>query len=111
MSRIPMSLCVRPNPVHPNAVGHVLYGPGLQQTVPGPDPGSGPVGHIDQGIIALHISGPYRKPKVITDQGAEPKTPVLHKGLLAPRPIGPIFPGDRKSTRLNSSHVKISYAV
>src|SRR5215475_15275356 len=28
-----------------------------------------------------------------------------------PRPPGPPPPGDRKSTRLNSSHVKISYAV
>src|SRR5690625_7077421 len=41
-------------------------------------------------------------------------------GLAGPRPITPgrrivassvILPGDRKSTRLNSSHVAISYAV
>src|SRR5690606_40265040 len=31
--------------------------------------------------------------------------------LVDPRPVAAPRPGDRKSTRLNSSHVKISYAV
>src|SRR5690606_41357274 len=32
-------------------------------------------------------------------------------GQLLHQPITPLVVGDRKSTRLNSSHVKISYAV
>src|SRR5690606_30662031 len=32
-------------------------------------------------------------------------------GLVMPNDTRQIYPGDRKSTRLNSSHVKISYAL
>src|SRR5207249_11589769 len=35
----------------------------------------------------------------------------LQIGALAPQPIDTHVPQDRKSTRLNSSHVSISYAV
>src|SRR5688572_32685925 len=36
-------------------------------------------------------------------------TPI--RGLAADRDLVPAYPGDRKSTRLNSSHSQISYAV
>src|SRR5690554_7346209 len=32
-------------------------------------------------------------------------------GVIRPLPAGPFFDEDRKSTRLNSSHVRTSYAV
>src|SRR5436305_2432694 len=32
-------------------------------------------------------------------------------GVIVPEPLDVWAPGDRKSTRLNSSHVRISYAV
>src|SRR2546426_6415756 len=34
-----------------------------------------------------------------------------HRDLREPGPVGPDGPEDRKSTRLNSSHLVISYAV
>src|SRR2546422_2269064 len=39
--------------------------------------------------------------------------PLVYRGeaLVDPAPEGPQDPGDRKSTRLNSSHGYISYAV
>src|SRR5438034_6711091 len=40
---------------------------------------------------------------------------VVNVGIFPPRPAGQVIavvgPGDRKSTRLNSSHTVISYAV
>src|SRR3712207_8782884 len=36
---------------------------------------------------------------------------VLLLRLVGVRPGSPVVPGDRKSTRLNSSHANISYAV
>src|SRR5206468_11491856 len=43
----------------------------------------------------------------------KPLTPVAHAadGLRAPAGAGDAIPQDRKSTRLNSSHDQISYAV
>src|ERR1017187_9821890 len=38
---------------------------------------------------------------------SDPANPVPYR----PRPVPPTYPGDRKSTRLNSSHRCISYAV
>src|SRR3712207_7265068 len=38
------------------------------------------------------------------------KVPPLH-GVPFCTPSAPVTPGDRKSTRLNSSHANISYAV
>src|SRR5690625_1819739 len=43
--------------------------------------------------------------------GADPALPVLHLADWATLPYDNISPQDRKSTRLNSSHVAISYAV
>src|SRR5438067_4886709 len=36
---------------------------------------------------------------------------VVRRGSRGPAPPAPATPADRKSTRLNSSHVSISYAV
>src|SRR5690606_40866261 len=48
-------------------------------------------------------------------RGLDGESPVSGRGLIPPIYISlifdKIFGGDRKSTRLNSSHVKISYAV
>src|SRR5690606_40756374 len=61
------------------------------------------VGEDDGGIDVEPFDGLQR------DFGGQLRCPTdLEKGLL--RTQRPVF-GDRKSTRLNSSHVKISYAV
>src|SRR3989442_8727105 len=56
---------------------------------------------------ALPISrpGPRLRPDRLRVDGADDREPVL--GLAV---VGTVHP-DRKSTRLNSSHVRISYAV
>src|SRR5690606_40657985 len=49
--------------------------------------------------------------------GLRPDRVLRHEGAAPARPLHPVLPrrraggSDRKSTRLNSSHVKISYAV
>src|SRR5437870_11044185 len=48
----------------------------------------------------------FRSPKGIAAQNLQPDTPALDA-----RPLVEEHPADRKSTRLNSSHVAISYAV
>src|SRR5438132_6919453 len=51
----------------------------------------------------------------ITEFGKPPKEPGLHEVLAlieqSPKPVVAAVHGDRKSTRLNSSHTVISYAV
>src|SRR5690606_40885476 len=56
----------------------------------------------------------YRYPDILSFDTALP--PELKRALVPPLTLQPfvenaIIHGDRKSTRLNSSHVKISYAV
>src|SRR5690606_41762824 len=56
----------------------------------------------------VRIALPHRPPRL--PPGARQHAPSPASALADPRrPAGP--GGDRKSTRLNSSHVKISYAV
>src|SRR5690606_41942570 len=58
------------------------------------------------------ISGLLRAPDHNADSRARKARPVAEGGDAPARLIGQIFKIiDRKSTRLNSSHVKISYAV
>src|SRR5690625_6517685 len=44
-------------------------------------------------------------------QGQYPEAVVILAGMQVPPNLGADYTGDRKSTRLNSSHVAISYAV
>src|SRR5690606_39924499 len=53
---------------------------------------------------------PIRTRPSIT-KAAETLRRMAEASIMAPRPRHGGGPGDRKSTRLNSSHVKISYAV
>src|SRR5690606_41072370 len=60
-------------------------------------------------LLGLHAAALERDGALLATQLAQP--PDIHARL---RRVGLAFPGserDRKSTRLNSSHVKISYAV
>src|SRR5579883_3043944 len=53
-----------------------------------------------------------QSPAQMPDVSEQPTQPPIHHAPLLPDPRPIIFPTlDRKSTRLNSSHVKISYAV
>src|SRR5436309_11325912 len=53
--------------------------------------------------LSLHDALPIFVPRIVPPRGSRPD---ISRG-----PSGSKMPSDRKSTRLNSSHVKISYAV
>src|SRR6266496_5370217 len=95
---------------------------------PGGDPGV--IGGPADGVVAQAGGGRYERPgqrravpAALDQQGAAGggldaglAGAVVHDRLVAQRPGGQLEPagqrgGDRKSTRLNSSHVEISYAV
>src|SRR5690606_40313505 len=62
----------------------------------------------------LHPPGPRHHPRNRRDQRGRDRGPAPHPGRDArhhPPRRCPLGTPDRKSTRLNSSHVKISYAV
>src|SRR5690606_39504437 len=85
----------RPDPRHRGPPHRYPTGP----DAPGPGPGS-PRGRVAD-------------PRPVSDgraiRGRYPTEAVTARRTR--RPSGTPYPGDRKSTRLNSSHVKISYAV
>src|SRR5690606_41467187 len=82
----------------------ILKMTGFEEMVPGRDH-LGRVGGVDTGVAAqqadVALTRDIRRVALRADQ----RTTVLAKLATAVRA------GDRKSTRLNSSHVKISYAV
>src|SRR3712207_7268763 len=69
-----------------------------------------PAGVCPEGALrARHRGGPgaRRPPRRVQDQ--RPRRQAHSRAST--REEGPFHPGDRKSTRLNSSHANISYAV
>src|SRR5690606_39483654 len=65
-------------------------------------------------LVSMYSSRPYLAPsRPMPDCLTPPKgaTAVLMRPVFTPTMPASIAPADRKSTRLNSSHVKISYAV
>src|SRR3712207_7330391 len=61
--------------------------------------------------ISYELNGMARE-TFILDKSVAPKTKARPKADLAdPLQVAAPIPGDRKSTRLNSSHANISYAV
>src|SRR5690606_41021903 len=64
--------------------------------------------------LSLHDALPIFRPDSSMSPWSASRSPLIAANrLLLPQPLRPITPTrqDRKSTRLNSSHVKISYAV
>src|SRR5690554_7497097 len=59
--------------------------------------------------FVVHIKG--HKSHKIVQQGLEILKNIDHRGAVGADPLMGDGAGDRKSTRLNSSHVRISYAV
>src|SRR5690625_6905866 len=64
--------------------------------------------HASEGPVTVRSWVAYNLP-------SSPRNPPMIPAVSLPPPDGstatPVFTGDRKSTRLNSSHVAISYAV
>src|SRR5690606_40830144 len=93
----------------PSTVTHTnhLYTLSLHDALPilnGPPAGTSVVPHADGAIVLAykHMVGKEFR-----------SGPVVQRRIVNIDPIcaQPVSSGDRKSTRLNSSHVKISYAV
>src|SRR5690606_40474507 len=62
------------------------------------------------GFAAVLVFGPQFFPASDPVAGQLGALATFAVGFVV-RPLGAVVGGDRKSTRLNSSHVKISYAV
>src|SRR5690606_41651409 len=62
-------------------------------------------GAVPRGAIVLRLNGPAS----LGDEGYELSISADSVRITATRPAGLFYGVDRKSTRLNSSHVKISY--
>src|SRR6266498_4958244 len=76
-------------------------------------------GTTNQGLrtIAILVGDPFEETVLLVGQGLLALALDLRQQLVHPAFVGGLLlllalqPGDRKSTRLNSSHVRISYAV
>src|SRR5690606_41872553 len=65
--------------------------------------------HVDIRLVEVGLAG---RPQVGRQISGAAAGLARGRSEIAHPPVGPDVPaGDRKSTRLNSSHVKISYAV
>src|SRR3712207_7043690 len=63
-------------------------------------------------LFRSHSRDVHRRQGGRTGDGQRPRLPGgVGEAEDADAPAGPFQPGDRKSTRLNSSHANISYAV
>src|SRR5260221_3620293 len=58
-----------------------------------------------------HGGGPVGAVRRLDRRDARLRPAGLRRRRLCAGPLGHVVPGDRKSTRLNSSHTVISYAV
>src|SRR3712207_8540658 len=65
--------------------------------------------HADRSDPVRRLGRPVRARE--DGQGARHREPPVRRRVLGGGPDGPGHPRDRKSTRLNSSHANISYAV
>src|SRR5690606_40301280 len=101
-------------------VAQVLDRAGTQQGFPRVGTGGRPVGDVQREVVirlagALDIetvAREHRETQVVADQRADPPALPVHRQPVTTGCIALVLAGeDRKSTRLNSSHVKISYAV
>src|SRR5690606_41221146 len=86
-----------------------LFRSGLHREAPEPHRGADAVGHlaIDAVLVDLDLGDPTRGP----DGEAHHDLPFEGRVALELLLVAGLDGADRKSTRLNSSHVKISYAV
>src|SRR5690606_40274984 len=80
------------------------------------DMSDGTITITNVGVFGIDTGTPILNPgeSAILAFGAIRKQPWVHKNKVRPRWVTQLalsFDQDRKSTRLNSSHVKISYAV
>src|SRR5690606_41058935 len=80
---------------------------GKRRTLPGERPKAG-YQYGDECLLPHHRR---LGPQAPGAEGAAWRPAQLHVLQMAKRRGAGAVPGDRKSTRLNSSHVKISYAV
>src|SRR3712207_8457807 len=70
----------------------------------GDDAAAGQPGRHTRRVAAVHRTGPAVQAR-LDGRGARPRVEPVHRGGVLRDPA------DRKSTRLNSSHANISYAV
>src|SRR5207302_10684095 len=99
-----LSLGARPPPPPPPSPYTTLFRSRAQLHPLGPSRNSGEkFGRTEHRLIRLRLRGGTSGVFTLLSQGVEEV--VLNPQMREPHPL------DRKSTRLNSSHVKISYAV
>src|SRR5699024_12789599 len=76
--------------------------------LPGPDIASLPRLEHEYDVAGQVLADSVEQPEAADAAG---RVQVVAAGVHLPRGRGEVESGDRKSTRLNSSHVSISYAV